>query len=585
MRATNRGQHGLLARVGSLPPGAMLAFGIAMVLLLASIGLIAVTLNARRSAPRAVAVASPSPTASAIAAFAATETLTPSPVATATSTPRPLTATPTRRATPATPRVAATPAPLGAGQTTAIRGLAGSMLASTGGGLALPAASPTAPAAGGLPPGTMPPYNPPPMATNAPRATNPPVYNPPSSNPPVYNPPVYNPPSNPPYSPPPNSMPTYPPAVNIPGGMPTAAPGTTPITPAPGGGSATPPASAGSATLPAVAFPIPAPGEPRYNLTYTLNADLTTAPKSAYAYQVTWRLLTRAEFEQLATALGVPGPVQATSDGFIATGNGRLALSNGLLTYMSPLAVGKGNATPAAPAVTPSTAPATAVATSNPAPSATGTVVGSPTTTPGAPTATPTTGAAPPSAPPTSSPAPTGTPVSPAADDAARATAKAWLTTHGLFPANADTGEVWRPAPDQTVVIFHPLEPRGAALGDPQVLVVIDPAGAIRMAQYRWPASTTPTLSRLRTPQQAWADLQAGKGYAQVNWTVPADTAPGTTFTGAANVTKVSIGWTSAVNAAGQTYLIPLYVFEGTTTIAGTGMTVPFRAFAVATAP
>lgn len=581
MRATNRGQQGLLARVGGLPPGAMLAFGVAMVLLLASIGLIAVTLNARRSAPRAVAVASPAPTATAIVALAATETPTPSPVATATSTPRPRTTTPTARATPATPRVAATPAPLGAGQTTAIRGLAGSMLATTGGGLALPAASPTAPVAGALPPGTMPPYNPPPMATSAPRATNPPVYNPPSSNPPVYNPPVYNPP----YSPPANSMPTYPPAVNTPGGMPTAAPGTTPITPIPGAGSATPPASAGSTTLPTVAFPIPAPGEPRYNLTYTLNADLATVPKSAYAYQVTWRLFTRAEFEQLAKALGVPGPVQVTSDGFIAAGNGRLTLSNGLLTYMSPLAVGTGNVTPTAPASTPSPAPTTAVPTSSPAPSATGTVVGSPTSTPGAPTGTPTAGATPSPATPTGSPGPTGTPVSPAADDAARATAKAWLTTHGLFPANADAGEVWRPVADQTVVIFHPLEPRGATLGDPQVLVVIDPAGNIRMAQYRWPASTTPTLSALRSPEQAWADLQAGKGYAQVNWTIPANTAPGTTFTGAANVTKVSIGWTSAVNATGQTYLLPLYVFDGTTTIAGSGATVPFRAFAVATAP
>lgn len=462
----------------------------------------------------------------------------------------------------------------------AIRGLAGSMLASTGGGLTLPAASPTAPVAGALPPGTMPPYNPPAMPTSAPRATNPPVYNPPSSNPPAYNPPVYNPP----YSPPSNSMPTYPPVIKGPGGMPTTAPQATPITPVPGAGSATPPAAAGSGSVPAVAFPIPAPGESRYNLTYTLSADLATAPKSAYAYQVTWRAFTRAEFEQLAKDLGVPGPVQATSDGFIATGNGRLTLSNGLLTYMSPLAVGTGNITPTAPAATPSPAPATATGTTTSAPPATSTVGGS-TAAPTAQAGAPTPAITPSPVPPTSSPGPTGTPASTGADDAARSSAKTWLTTHGLFPANADAGEVWRPVPDQTVVIFHPLEPRGSILGDPQVLVVIDPAGNIRMAQYRWPVSTTSALSQLRTPQEAWADLQAGKGYVQVNWTVPADTAPGTTFTGAANVTKVSIGWTNAVNAAGQTYLVPLYVFEGTTTISGSGATVPFRAFAAATAP
>lgn len=352
----------------------------------------------------------------------------------------------------------------------------------------------------------------------------------------------------------------------------------------PGGstaGSATPSAAAG---LPAIVFPAPAASDSRYNLTYTLNADLGAAPKSAYAYQVTWRTFSRAEFEQLARALGVPGPVQVTAGGFVAFGNGRLTLNNGLLTYMSPLAVGTGDTTPTAVPTPTGTASPTATGTAAMGTATASTAAATPSTTTATPSTTTTTPSA--SATPTGAGAtPTPTPTDPAADATARATAKDWLKARGLLPANVDAGEVWRPVADQTVVIFHPLEPQGRILGDPQVLVVFDPAGNVRMIQYHWPASSTPALSRLRPAQEAWADLQAGKGYTQVEWTVPDGTAPGSTFTGAATVTKVTVGWSSAVNAAGQTYLLPVYVFEGTTTIAGTSVTAPFRAYARAIAP
>lgn len=559
-RASNRGQQGALTRLGALPPGAVIAFGVALVLMLASAGLVVFTLSAKRSTSSPATAPAGLPTASAFIALASTSTPTQAP--TATSTPRPKTSTPTPRPTMATPRIAATPAPLGAGQTTAIRGLAGSMLATTG-GVALPTPGAITPPGAALPPATIPPYNPPPIATMPPLP----------SNPPVYNPPVYNPPSNPPVYNPPVVKPPYNPAPTIPPGS--------ALTPVPGGSGtavATPP---GNGALPTVAFPTPGATDTRYALTYTLSADLAAVPKSAYAYQLTWRDFTNTEFEQLARALGVPGPVRVTPGGFTASGNGRLTLSKGLLTYMSPLAVGTGDATPTAAVPAATTTPAAA---SSPVPTATVTVGGQPTPSAQAGSAPPATRAA------TTSPAATGaaattTPANGMSDDAARAAAKQWLSARGLFPANADSGEVWRPVFDQTVVIFHPLEPQGRVLGDPQVLIVFDPAGNVRMAQYHWPATSAPLLSRLRSSQEAWADLLAGKSFTQVNWTIPAGTAPGTTFSGAATVTKVSIGWSSAVDAAGQTYLMPVYAFEGTTTLKETGATVPFRVYAAATSP
>src|SRR5439155_11793780 len=168
---------------------AMLAFGAALVLLLAGLGLIVFALNTRTTA-RPPSAAGPTPTA--FLALVETPVPTAATPGAASPTARPTggqAATPTSRAA-ATPRAAAASGPLGAGQPRAIRGLVGSMVSATGGNslpaLAVPTAA--APAAAQPPPAVNPP--------GQPFVPPPPAFNPPSYQPPaVVAPPSYQPPA------------------------------------------------------------------------------------------------------------------------------------------------------------------------------------------------------------------------------------------------------------------------------------------------------------------------------------------------------------------------------------------------------
>jgi hypothetical protein len=198
------------------------------------------------------------------------------------------------------------------------------------------------------------------------------------------------------------------------------------------------------------------------------------------------------------------------------------------------------------------------------------------------PTQTPQASASP-SAPPSPTPSRTLT------DEAAIAAAQGWLTKANLLPANADGGRVTRPTPEQVVVTLHPQIPGPQIASDPMIEVTLGVDGSVRNVYHRWPTNISPRETALRNVNEAWAEVAAGNGYLEVDQTVPTNIPAGTVFHGAANVTAVSIGWSTAAEGAdGLNYLVPVYVFEGTVTLSnppeGQPNAVPFRVFIPAAA-
>ncbi len=364
-----------------------------------------------------------------------------------------------------------------------------------------------------------------PAAVPTPTPTRPAAVNPPPVVPPAPTP-------TPPPAVAPNPTPTPPPAPATP--TPTVAPSPTP-----------------SPEFPTVALPDADARPYRYNLTYTRNDNLGAVPPSENGYTVTWRSYSAEDVAALKDALELRGPVEQTDEGFRVTDPGTLIVSNaanGLIRYV-------------APGVTPTSAPG-----------AGGTEGSTPTIRGG----TASRGAA----------GATRTPAPALTDAAALAAAKTWLDEKGLpLPADAGEGRVTRPVAGQVAVTFNPRQPAGPFLGDPAIVVVFDAAsGAVREASYRWPSGIAdPTLIRLRPVAAAWADVQAGKGHAEVESPVPANTPPGTAFRGAARATTARIGWTLATNDDGTSYLLPIYVFEGAATLEGQSRPAPFRVFIPAT--
>jgi hypothetical protein len=114
------------------------------------------------------------------------------------------------------------------------------------------------------------------------------------------------------------------------------------------------------------------------------------------------------------------------------------------------------------------------------------------------------------------------------------------------------------------------------------VRVVLGGDGTMKSFYERWPTTLNARPTLLRDPNIAWAEIVAGRGYLEVDQTIPSALPANTVFRGAATVTKVSLGW--APGTTGTTnYLVPLYVFEGTVTLinppTGQPATVPFRVY------
>ncbi len=549
-----------------MTPGTLGMFGIAVLLLLASAGIVAITVARRSSATTVDAV----PTAEPTAFVAIVETPYPTPITpTVVPTPR-ASATPRLAASPATPEVARTTTAVsagvvGSGQSKAARGVAGSM-AVTLGGVLPPAQIAGAPSTAPANPiiGTNPTPTPTLAPIPTPTATRPPVSTGGGST-----------------------------GGGSTGGGSTGGGSTAPTptrtpTPRPPTATATPITPTATATvtprptlppLPPVAFPGPGSATHSYALTYNQTTNLANVSDSSFSYIVLWSGFSKERVDSIKGALGLTAPVEPTGDGYrvIDPAKGSLVVNNtlGSLRFTIPGQAGGPNLTvletPTVPVATSTAKPSASAAPSvapSAAPSLSPTAAATQTARPAAPTVTPGSGT------------PTATPQ--IKDEAAIKQATDWLKQTGLLPDGIDAGRVTRPTTAQIVVTFHPLQPGALVLGEPAITVALGSDGAVREVNYRWPNSLNPRAAQLRSATLAWADVVAGKGYLEVEQTIPATLPPNTVFKGTATVTKASIGWRLAT-ANGTNYLVPIYVFEGMVVldnpVATPGVAVPFRTY------
>jgi hypothetical protein len=542
----------------------MLTFGLALLLLLASVGIVGATLARRGSAEQAAESPTPEPTAF----VAIVETPAPS---LAPTTTRPAVTTRTAAASTA-PRVTATTTgvPLGAGPGRAARGIAGSMAVSLGGTLPPPEVAAAPPS---TQPGAAQSQTSLPTATAAIAPTPTPVRSTGGGS-----------------SSGGGSAPTPTPNRGSTGGG-TSGGGSsyTPPTPTPyiaPTPTRVPPTATAQPTptpgLPAAVLPGPGSKTYSYNLTFTQSAPLTP-PTGAQAWVATWRTFTIDDVNTLKAALGMTGAVEQSGGGFKVTTPGTLLINNtlGTISYTAPGSTASSSvsalALPTITALTP-------VAEASPSPKASSTPA--PANTP-APPAQPSNGPSGTPARPAGSPAPASpTAASKLGDPEALAAAKAWLTKTGIMPADADAGKVTRPTTDQVVVTYHPKTPGTLIPQDPMIQVKLGLDGTVREVYHRWPTNLVPREAATRDLAAAWNDVVTGGGYLEVDQTIPQDLPANTIFKGNAVVARVAIGW--APGTDGKTnYLIPLYVFEGSVTLTnppgGQPATVPFRVYVPAT--
>ena len=562
-----RSRNSYLENLGGLSRPTLLIFGLALLLLLASIGIIGATL-ARRSGAEQARDPGPSPTA--FVAIVETPVPTP-PTGLLTPTPRTTTtargvASPTLGPTARVTRTTTATAALGSGQGAGARGIAGSMAIALGGILPpveVPVPTATQPTAAQPVPAQPVPSRPGVAQTSPPTPTPRPsggaVGGGSSSGGGSYSGggsssgggTVYTPPTLPPYVAPPRP-PT--PTAYV---QPTAIPTPTQV------------------PLPAAVLPGPGSRTYSYNLTYMQNANLAALPQSDFAYATTYKTYTAGDAATLKAALGLSGQIEQTGDGFRITEPGTLIISNttGSITYTAA----SGASAPQLGALAlPTYTPITPVIeiTATPAAST-------------APSTSPAPGQIPAPLRDIGTPAPSGTPTpTKLTDEAAIAAAKKTLTDYGLLPTGIDAGRVTRPTPDQVVVTFHPVSPGSLIPQDPMVRVVLSQGGTLKSFYERWPTALDARPTPLRDPSSAWAEVTNGGGYLEVDQTIPADLPANTVFRGAATVTRVGLGWAPATTGTAN-YLVPLYVFEGTVTLTnpptGQPATVPFRVYVGAT--
>jgi len=170
-------------------------------------------------------------------------------------------------------------------------------------------------------------------------------------------------------------------------------------------------------------------------------------------------------------------------------------------------------------------------------------------------------------------------------DDEAIAFAREWLRLTGLLPPDLGSAEVVGRIEDsqRVVVQFRPEEPKGILAAYPSITVTLGPTGTILEASIRWAEIKRGDLYLLRSPREAWNEVQSGEAYLEVE--LPEDVVePGEEVKGTASYSGVSIAYTTAGPPGSLQYLVPIFVFRGRMRPEGSDQTYPIRAFVPAIA-
>ncbi len=165
-------------------------------------------------------------------------------------------------------------------------------------------------------------------------------------------------------------------------------------------------------------------------------------------------------------------------------------------------------------------------------------------------------------------------------DEEAVAFAREWLRQVDLLPANVGDGKVVTrmEEPARTIVSFQPVTPSPLLSASPNITVTIGPGGSVLESSYRWAEISEGDLYQLRGTEAAWAEVEGKRSYLET--LLPSDQfEAGTTITGTARYTQVSIAYTSSGIPGEQQYLQPVYVFTGQVTPEGSEESYPITSY------
>ncbi len=148
-------------------------------------------------------------------------------------------------------------------------------------------------------------------------------------------------------------------------------------------------------------------------------------------------------------------------------------------------------------------------------------------------------------------------------DRAAISSARNWLATRDLLPADVGNADVERNG-ETLDVVFHPKALPEILSDTPGVRVRIGPGGAVTEIQRAWPSELLPGAYDLIPLDDAWQQVPE-RG--MVDLRLPA----GTTLAPNANavINNVTLAYALASDKNGKDYLQPVYLFSGSVATSG----------------
>jgi hypothetical protein len=164
--------------------------------------------------------------------------------------------------------------------------------------------------------------------------------------------------------------------------------------------------------------------------------------------------------------------------------------------------------------------------------------------------------------------------------DQAAEQARRWLDERRLLPADAGPPRA-RPVPDAGLitVTFVPRTPLPLITPEPALVITLDGQGVVRELDSLWPAEQQIAAYPLADLTRAWAAIEQGDGYVELDLDPPP--APGRRLTGRVQVTRASLGYALAggPDAAAAAYLEPVYIFSGVAYLADQGAPIACRIY------
>jgi hypothetical protein len=132
-------------------------------------------------------------------------------------------------------------------------------------------------------------------------------------------------------------------------------------------------------------------------------------------------------------------------------------------------------------------------------------------------------------------------------------------------------------------VLFAPVEPEMLLAAYPSITVSLGPGGNVVEASKRWAKIEPADKYQLRSPDDAWQDIQSGQAYIETDL-AGSDLPAGADITGTVTYNDITIGYTTAGPPNGIQYLEPVFVFRGRLRVEGQDGTYPIKAYVPALA-